>query len=463
MFSGVTAYALTTFKVANGDDVDRVPGEYVSANYHALVGAPIAFGRGFAGGSDRPSAEADVAVISDRYWRRAFDRSPGVIGRQLTVDGRQVTIVGVTAAGFDGFTPGRPFDLALPLAVKAATDADYLTMHDTWTSLVMVARLAPGASASQAGAAVDAVFRQYLSEPENKWYKVDATVLQPARRGTGELRSRYSATLTVLMAMVVVVLAIALGNFALLQLARGSARAREVSIRLSIGAGRWRLVRQLVTESLIVSLAGGAFGWLLAIWGTTTIAALFRGGQNPVLLDVRANGLVLAFTAFVTLAAGLAFGLIPALAATRLDLVAALKEVAPQASSGHGRWSARRFLVVGQVALCLLLVVGAGLLTRTLRNLQAPDGTFDGTSVSLFDVEGRDGDVPAGTGPRRARRSSIGSRHAASSRRFRARRRRRSIRRKAGAAPSSARRRSAAASWRTSSAPASSRRSAFPS
>jgi len=393
VFTGVTAYSMTTFKVANGDDVDRVPGEYVAGNYHGLLGVHLALGRGFAAVSDRLSPDANVAVISDRYWTRAFNRTPDVVGRSLTVDGRTVSIVGVTAAGFDGFTPGRPSEITLPLALKAEANPGYLTMHDTWTSLVMIGRLQPGMSASQANAALDAVFRQYLSEPDNKWYKLDATVLQPAGRGTGELRARYSATLFVLMTMVVVVLVIALANFALLQLARGSARAKEMSIRLSIGAGRWRLVRQLVTESLVLSLAGGAFGWLLAAWGTSTIAALFRGGQFPVILDVRANGLVFAFTAVVTVAAGLAFGLVPALAATRVDLVATLKEVASFTGSRRSRWSMRRLLVVGQVALCLLLVVGAALLTRTLMNLQAPDGTFNGRSVTLFSIEGPGGDL----------------------------------------------------------------------
>jgi predicted permease len=399
VFTGVTAYAMTTFKVANGDDVDRVPGEYVAGNYHSLVGARLAIGRGFTAESDRPSTDSDIAVISDRYWARAFNRAPDIIGRRLDVDGRSLSIVGVTAAGFDGFTPGRPADVTLPLALKVVASADYLTMHDTWTSLVMLARLKPGESASRAGTVVDTLVRQYLAAPENAWYKLDATVLQPAGRGTGELRARYSATLTVLMAMVVLVLVIALANFALLQLARGTARAKEMSIRLSIGAGRWRLVRQLVTESLILSLAGGGIGWLLAAWGTSTIAVLFRGGQNPVILDVQASGLVFAFTAVVTIVAGLVFGLGPALAATRVDLVSSLKEVAPLTGPRRARWNVRWCLVAGQVAVCLLLIVGAALLTRTLRNLQAPDGSFNARGVTLFAIEGPEGDPVDGFWP----------------------------------------------------------------
>jgi predicted permease len=394
VFAGVTAYALTSFKVASGDSVERVTGEFVTGNYHALVGVRMVHGRGFVAESDRPTAESGVAVISHRYWIRAFNGAAEVVGRSLVVDGRPLSIVGVTAPGFDGFTPGRPSDITLPIALKVADAPDYLTMHDTWTSLVMIGRLAPHVTAQQATAATDVVFGQYLAEPENKWYKADATVLFPARRGSAELRQRYSASLAVLMAMVLVVLLIALANFALLQLARARARAKEMSIRLSIGAGRWRLVRQLLIESLLLACLGGGLGLVLAAWGTTTIAALFRTGQNPVVLNVEVTGMVLAFTAGITLVAGLVFGLTPALAATRFDLVTALKDGPTAAGRIGRRWNVSRLLVAAQVALCLVLLAGAGLLVRTLQNLQAPDGTFDGRSVTLVSVEGRGRRVP---------------------------------------------------------------------
>jgi predicted permease len=400
VFAGLTAYTLTTFKIANGDEVDRVAGEYVAGNYHGMLGVRFALGRGFTAESDRPSEDSFIAVISDHYWARAFNRTPDVVGKPIRVDGRAVTIVGVTAPGFEGFTPGRPPDITLPLALKAAGEPDYLTMHDTWTSLVMVARLASGVSEQQANSAMDVVFRQYLSEPANAWYKIDSTVLLAARWGSGELRQRYAVSLTVLMAMVVVVLIIAMANFALLQLSRGSARAKEMSIRLSIGAGRWRLVRQLVTESLLLAIAGGSFGFLLASWGTSFIASLFRGDHHPVVLNVQVNGLVLGFAVAITIVAGLVCGLTPALAATRLDLVSALKDLPASTAPRVRRWNVRRLLVAGQVALCLLLVTGAGLLVRTLKNLQAPDGTFDGAGVVLFAIEARGSDVPEDYWPR---------------------------------------------------------------
>jgi predicted permease len=400
VFAGITGYTITTFKISDGDDVDRVAGEYVASNYHAFLGVPFAVGRGFAAVDDRPSADGFVAVISDRYWTRAFNRAPDILGRRLTVDGRSLSIVGVTAPEFDGFTPGRPSDVTLPLSMKVAGEPGYLTMHDTWTSLVMIARLKSGVTETRAAAGADVVYRHYLSEPENRWYAVDSTALLPAGKGSGELRQRYSSSLAALMAMVLVVLLIASANFAHLQFARASARAREMSIRLSIGAGRLRLVRQLVTESLILSLLGGGLGLLLGSWGTATIAALFRDGRNPVVLNVQLNLTVLGFTTAIALMAGLVFGLTPALAATRLDIVSALKEV-PSSSGGRVRhWSMRRLLVIGQVGLCLVLVTGAALLVRTLRNLQASDGAYNGQGVLMFTLEGRGADLPESRWPR---------------------------------------------------------------
>lgn len=400
VFDILTAYSRTTFRVAAGDEVERVAGEYVMGNYHGVLGVRFAVGRGFSAESDRPSSDAFVAVLSHRYWARAFNRAPDVVGRQLTVDGRALTIVGVTAPAFEGFTPGHPPDITLPLAMKVAERPDYLTMHDTWTSLVPVVRLKPGVSEQQATTALDLIFRQYLSEPENAWYKTDSTVLLSARRGSGELRQRYSASLMVLMGMVLVVLVIAIANFALLQLARGSARAKEMSIRLSIGAGRWRLVRQLMTESVLLALAGGTLGVILASWGTSAITSFFRADHFPVVLNVQAGGAVLAFALAITLITGLVCGLMPALAATRLDLVSALKDLPASTGARVGRWTVRRALVAGQVALCLLLVTGAGLLVRTLHNLQAPDGSFSGAGVTLFGIEARGADLPEDYWPR---------------------------------------------------------------
>jgi predicted permease len=389
VFDGVTAYTTTSFRVSGDEGTERVPGEYAAGNYHGLIGVRLGLGRGFAAEDDRDAAASSIAVISDRYWTQKFHRSSAVLGQVIHVNGRALTIVGVTARGFEGFTPGRPSAITVPLSQKALDSPGYLTMHDTWTSLSPVARLRAGVAEGQATEVVDRVLRQYLAEPDNKWYKAEAALLRPADRGSDELRAQYSASLAVLMAMVVVVLLIASANFANLQLANASARAKEVSIRLAIGAGRGRLVRQLLTESLVLALAGGALGLLIAFWGVRLIGSQFQAARNPVVLDADPNLIVMAFTAGISLLTGFVFGLVPALRATRVQLTSALKSVGAGDPGGR-RWGGRRVLVVTQIALSLLLIAGAGLLVGTLRNLQAPDGSFDARGVSLLALAGDD-------------------------------------------------------------------------
>ncbi len=266
IFSGVTASIGQSFKVATTDGAELVTGQFVSGNYHAVLGVPIAIGRGFSSEPDRDLGRTPVAVISDAYWSRRFGRSPDVIGKALTVRGRPVTIVGVTAPGFHGLVAGSRagIDITLPISVRALDDSRFLDDHGGWMPLVLVGRLKPGISESQALSATDAAFQRYMEEPEQQWIRASlateftdlfrSAALLPANRGSDGLRSQYTGRLGVLMAMVGIVLLIACANLANLMLARAAARARELAVRLSIGAGRLRLVRQLLTESLLVSL-----------------------------------------------------------------------------------------------------------------------------------------------------------------------------------------------------------------
>ena len=192
------------------------------------------------------------------------------------------------------------------------------------------------------------------------------------------------------MAIVGVVLLIGCANVANLLLARAAARAREVAVRISIGAGRRRLVRQFLTESVLLAGAGGVLGFLLAAWGTTAIVSLFAAGQRPLVIDARPDRIVLMFTIGVSMLTAILFGLAPALQATRVDVTAALKQTGGPADGRRRAWSARQVLVASQIALCVLLVAGAGLLVRTLTNLEAQDIGFDRSNVLMFsvDVEG---------------------------------------------------------------------------
>jgi predicted permease len=394
VFDGVACYSRATFRVAAGDGVEMTQGQFVSGNYHAILGVPMAIGRGFTAEDDRGGPDMLIAVISDGYWTRKFGRDPNVLGQTLTIDGRVLSIVGVTAAGFGGLDPGTRVDVTLPLAVRTLDAPGFLTDHETWLGdMPIVARLRSGVEPARATAAIDAVFQQFLGEPPNVWLRkmpgwdtVRASLI-PAGRGTAGLRDQYSVALNVLMVMVGLVLVIGCANVANLLLARATARAREVTIRLSIGAGRARLVRQFLTESMLLALIGGALGFALARFGTASVASLVEAGPSPILLDLQPNAAVLVFTIGLSALTGLLFGLAPAFGATRVDLTGGLK--AGPVSQRHRRWSTRRILVAAQIALCVVLVAGAGLLTRTLRNLESRDGGFKRENLLLFSLDVR--------------------------------------------------------------------------
>jgi predicted permease len=397
VFSGVTAFRTRTFWVSTEGSVEVVPGQFVSGNYHAVIGAPVIHGRGFVSEPDRPAGAAGTAVISEGYWVRRFGRAPDVLGRTLTVEGRTVTIVGVTAAKFGGFVPGTPVEITLPLSLYVLTNATFLDASDGFTSMPIVARLRDDVSESQALAAADTLFQRFMDEPAVRWARGEAfsrARLMPAGRGGHQLRRQYRVPLLALMGMAVLVLLIASANIANLLLARSSARAKEVAMRLCVGAGRWRLMRQFLTESILLALAGGAAGLLFAHWGTALIVALFSSWQQPLVLDVSMNLRVFAFASGIALATGLAFGVAPALGATAVDLTPILK--GSQAGSATGGLSlVNRGIIVAQIALCVVVVTVAALLGQSVRNLKAQQAGFDRVRVLLLDLDSASPSRPA--------------------------------------------------------------------
>jgi predicted permease len=287
---------------------------------------------------------------------------------------------------------GYEVDVTLPISVRGLGNAGYFDARDTWSSLTLVGRLRNDVSEVQALAAVDATFKRFWNEPENAWARGDGSSVRsaqllPAGRGSDVLRREYAMPLAILMGVVGLVLVIACVNVANVLLARAAARAREVAVRMSIGASRRRLVRQFLTEAVLLACVGGALGLLVALGGSRFIATLLATGRSPVLLDVELNAPVLLFALVLSLATGIAFGLVPALRATRVDLTPTLKEGGTTTGPSRRRMTLAKSLVVAQVALCALVISTAGLLTRTLINLKRFDTGFARNGMLLFNVE----------------------------------------------------------------------------
>ena len=393
-FSGVTAYRVGTFRVVTPETVEPVTGQFVSGNYHAVLGLPLSLGRGFSIEPDRDPSRSLIAVISDAYWTRQFGRSPGAVGSTLKVNGRLFEIVGVTRPGFYGLDSDSRVDITVPLSVIALDQPGFFDDHETWMSLPLVGRLKAGTTQAQALAAAGVVFQQYMSEPEQQWVRgmpqssdrFRSAALLPAGRGSDGRRDRTATPIRLLMAMAGVVLLIACANVANLLLARGASRRREVALRVSIGASRMRLVRQLLSEGLLLALCGGVLGLLIAVWMSRAILPLFDAGATPLLLDTM-SARVLAFTLVVSAMTGIGFTLLPALRTTRVDVLPVLKAAGALAHGRQTRLAGGRLLVASQVALCVLLLASAGLLGRSVRNLRTFDAGFDRQRVLLADVD----------------------------------------------------------------------------
>jgi predicted permease len=374
-----------------------IKGQLVSANFFSLLGVNAIVGRTFTPDEDDEAGAHPVAVISYALWTRMFARDPAVLGKKFTIEGTPLTVIGVAPPHFGGVSPGRTCDLWVPLSMQplvAPSEFSLLTSTDTnWLSLM--ARLKPGVSVEQARASLDVVYQQTQREIDSsKWSDQDRQnffshhiVLLAAAQGTNYLRKEFSQPLFILMGMVGVVLLIACANVANLLLARASVRQREIAVRLALGAGRRRLVRQLLTESLLLASLGAALGVLFAYWGGPVLVTLMAGGQNRVTLDVHPDLHVLGFTLLIALGTGLAFGLAPALRATRSSARPSVQVGSRHLTASRGGRNLGRALVVVQVALSLVLVVGASLLVRTLRNLETLDPGFSRQNVLLFGLD----------------------------------------------------------------------------
>ena len=367
--------------------------EFVSGNFFSGLGIVPAAGRLIAD-NDNLAGASQVAVLSYSYWRGRFAGDAAAIGQTININNIPFTITGAAAPEFFGIRPGSAPVLYIPIVNRPSLARNYGDEHDTmftsahfyWAD--MMGRLRPGVTLAQAQAELAARFNQFvLASAANDKERADLPALWLEEGGSGvdSLRRRYSKPLFVLMAMVAVILAIACANIANLLLARASARRREMAVRLSLGAGRLRVMRQLLTESLLLALPGGALGLGVAAAGIRFLVWLLSGGDENFSLHAGIDWRILAFTIAAALATGILFGLAPAFEATRVDITPALKET--RASAPHGRghhFGLGRFLVVAQIALSLLLVLGAAIFVRTLANLHSVEVGFNQEHLLTF-------------------------------------------------------------------------------
>jgi predicted permease len=383
----------------------------VSGDYFSTLEVKPAVGRMFTREMDRAPGGSPFVVASYEFWKQHFNLDPSIIGKTIQIHQTSFEIVGVTSAGFSGETVGEVPDVWVPITMQDAIlpGRDLLSASkdglEQYMWLQVIARRKPGFTLEQAKASINVTFTRMLeselgselSAEERKGLMDQRINLQAGARGSSTLRGEYGDSLKVLMALVGFVLLIACANVANLLLARGSARRKEFAVRLAIGAGRRRLIRQLLSESLLLALAGAAGGILLAQWADTLLLQMvsrMSRGHEVIQIDLRPDARILGFTLLTTVLSAILFGLIPALRVTRVDLSPILKSSAggETAGAGNRRLPAAKVLVIAQVAISLVLLVAAGLFVHSLSKLSEVNLGYKRDNLLLFQVDGR----PAG-------------------------------------------------------------------
>jgi len=396
LVDGIAAWSNSRFNLAPSGPSDLVDGVMVSGSFFDVLGTSALLGRTFTADDDRRGGgpAGPVAVISYSFWQRRFAGAADVVGRSITIARVPFTIIGVTPAEFFGPEVGRSYDVAVPIGTEPLLRGkeSNLDRRSSWWLNVIVRRK-DGQSVDAATSALrgvqpvirEATIPQDWRPEDQKSYFIGPLTLSDAAAGVSGLRNRYQTPLTAIMVVVVLVLLIACANIANLLLARVTARRHEISVRLALGASRWRLVRQLLAESLLLSLCGAAVGLLFARWGSQLLVRQLSTSTNTVFLDLGLDWRVLAFTTLVSVLTALLFGVAPALRASRVRPNEALKEQGRGISTDR-RFSMSNILVVVQVALSLILVVAAGLFMRTFSSLANLDLGFERDPVLIVNV-----------------------------------------------------------------------------
>jgi macrolide transport system ATP-binding/permease protein len=398
IFSTIFAYCgAGNLNLSIHGQADIAYGEYVSGDYFSGLRLPPAAGRLIIPDDDRAGSPA-VAVVSFALSQSRFGGSANAAGQSILIDNIPFTAVGVAPPEFFGVNPAQVPDFYIPIHTNPLLEPDellgssgrYTDRNFYW--IEMMGRLRPGVSLAQAQAAVVPPFHQWVeATASNRQERADLPVLalEPGAGGLDVLRQRYSKPLYLLMTLTGLILAIACANIANLLLARAASRRREMALRLSVGAGRLRVVRQLLTESVLLACLGGALGVLAAIWGIRFLTLLLANGQANVTLRAELNWHVLAVATALSILTGVVFGLAPALQSTRVDVMDALKEIRAGQPRSRFRVPLRLMLVASQIAISLVVLVAAGLFVRTLSNLQSIELGFNREHVLLFDLNAR--------------------------------------------------------------------------
>jgi predicted permease len=410
VFSDLLCRRVTQVGMLAGDRTEPVSLEQVSGNYFPMLGVRAHLGRILGVEDDRPAAGHQVAVLSHEFWQRRFGSDPAILGKAIHLNGVAFVVVGVSEQRFYGLDPGFGPEVRVPVSA-------WLESQPGWNERArqdivrfnfnLVGRLKPGVSVRQAETQLDVLYRPWLetqvslspgiSDQQRRRVLSTRVTLNPATKGLFGLGRIYQQSLPLLLAAAGLVLLIACVNLATLLLAKAAGRQREIAVRLSLGAGRGRILRQLFTESLLLAVLGGVLSLPVSVWAAEAVASFVPPqGQWRLAIPVAPDWRVLGFLAGVTLLTSVLFGLAPALQATRLQLTPTLQGAT---STGTGRFSAGKLLVSAQVALSLVLLAGAGLLLRTLQNLRRAEIGFERTRVLMFSLNA---DLASHT-PQRAR------------------------------------------------------------
>jgi predicted permease len=382
-FSGIAASLLNAFNVGPANNPRRVFGEYVSGNYFTVLGVKPVRGRAFlpSESGDQPGAHP-VAVIGYHLWHKLFDGDPGVVGRTIRVNRYQLTVVGIAPENFRGSMPGMALDIWIPITMAPPLNGqgNWLLEERGERQTWLTARLKPGVTLAQADAEVDACARRLALESPKTSSGYRASVM-PLWQGHIGMQGLLRRPLRILMAICVVLFLIVGANVANLQLARATARRRELSVRAALGAGRWRIARQLLTESLLVAAFGTLGGLLFSVWLEHSLVWLLPPLGFPIDFTFTVDPAILVFTALLCCASCLLTGLAPAVHAVRNDLVEALKESGRSGMSGVGQNRTRGLLVISEVALALVALIGTSLFARSFINARAIHPGFDAQHV----------------------------------------------------------------------------------